>query len=150
MQLNGVFCGITRVTPGDGSSSLFWKDVWFESGNDAPLMEVYPRAFSFCLNEDDSIAKVLTATDPAMIFSLPLSIQAREEVREIQQGSMHVCVANDRCDIWECTLGRFSSKKYYNHCYKQVVADEAFGWLWKAKGLIKCKMFARPLLVDRP
>jgi len=112
-------------------------------------MDIYPRAFSFCLNEDDSIAKVLTATDPAMIFSLPLSIQAREEIKEIQEGLSQNRVANDRCDIWECTLGRFSSKKFYNHCYKQVVADEAFGWLWKAKSLIKFKMFGWLLLVDR-
>ncbi|XP_020168394.1 uncharacterized protein [Aegilops tauschii subsp. strangulata] len=79
MQLIGVFRGITRVIPGDGSSSLFWKDVWLEGDDDAPIMEVYPRAFSFCLNEDDSVARVLTATDPATIFSLPLSTQAREE-----------------------------------------------------------------------
>ena len=35
------------------------------------------------------------------------------------------------------------------HCYEQVVADEAFGWLWKAKSPIKFKMFGWLLLVDR-
>ena len=74
MQLSGVFRGITKVTPGDGSSALFWKDVWSDNIQDSPLMDIYPRAFSFCLNEDDSIARVLTATDPTTIFSLPLSI----------------------------------------------------------------------------
>ena len=69
MQLSGIFRGITKVIPGVGYSSLFWKDVWFDSSLDSPLMDMYPRAFSFCLNEDDSIVKVLTATDPAMIFS---------------------------------------------------------------------------------
>ena len=148
MQLSGIFRGITRVVPGDGSSSLFWEDVWFD-GDDTTLMNMYPRAFSFCLNEDDSIAKVLTSRDPAMIFSLPLSVRAREEIREIQQGSAHVSVAVDHCDVWECTLGHFSSKKYYDHCLKQVVADDVFGWLWKAKSPIKFKLFGWLLLLDR-
>ena len=128
MQLCGSFQGITKVSPGDGCTSLFWKDVWFGE-NDSMLMDTYPRAFSFALNVDDSIAKVLTTTDPTMIFSLPLSVQAREEIREIQRGSAHVRLDSDCADTWVCNLGRYSSKKYYNHCFRQVVADEAFGWL---------------------
>ena len=90
MQLSDVFRGITRVILRNGSSSLFWKDAWFDSNRDAPLMELFPRAFSFYLNEDEFVVNVLTATDPGMLFHLPLSAQAREEVREIQRGSMHV------------------------------------------------------------
>ena len=112
-------------------------------------MEMYPRAFSYCLNEDDSVANVLTANDPASIFSLPLSIQAREEVRQIQLASGHVGVDVGSRDTWDCTLGRYSSKKFYQHCFKEIVADEAFGWLWKAKSPIKFKMFGWLLLVDR-
>ena len=118
MQLSGIFRGITKVTPGDGSSALFWKDVWFDNTQDSLVMDIYPRAFSFCLNEDDSIAKVLNATDPATIFSLPLSTQAREEIKEIQEGLPQNRLAVDNSDVWECLLGRFSSKKFYNHCYK--------------------------------
>ena len=112
-------------------------------------MDTHPRAFSYALNEDDSVARVLRTTDPAMIFSLPLSAQAREEIREIQLGSSHVCLEYGSPDVWVCELGRYSSKKYYNHCFKQVKADEAFGWLWKAKCPIKFKMFGWLLMVDR-
>ena len=114
MQLSGIFRGITKVTPGNGSSALFWKDAWFDNTQDSPLMDIYPRAFSFCLNEDDSIAKVLAATDPSTIFSLPLSTQAREEIKEIQEGLPQNRLAVDNSDVWECLLGRFSSKKFYN------------------------------------
>ena len=149
MQLNGTFRSITKIVPGDGASALFWKDVWLGGDGGETIMEMYPRAFSYCLNEDDSITKVLTATDPASIFSLPLSIQAREEVRRIQLASMHVGVDVGSRDTWDCTLGRYSSKKFYEHCFKEIVADEAFGWLWKAKSPIKFKMFGWLLLVDR-
>ena len=62
---------------------------------------------------------------------------------------MHVRVVNDCANTWVCNLGRFSSKGYYNHCFKQVVADEAFCWLWKSKSPIKFKLFGWLLLVDR-
>ena len=84
---------------------------------------------------------VLTATDPARLFHLPLSTQAREEVREIQQGSMHVTLERGCGDSWVCTLGgRFSAKKFYNHYFRETVVDDAFLWLWKAKSPIKFEM----------
>ena len=87
--------------------------------------------------------------DPTTLFNLPLSIQAREEIREIQCGSAHVELDRDCADTWVYDLGRLSSKKYYNHCFRHVVADEAFGWLWNSKSPIKFKMFGWLLLVDR-
>ena len=92
---------------------------------------------------------VLAATDPAMLFHLPLSTQARQEVREIQQRSRHVVPKRDSADSWVCTLGgKFSASKYYNHCFRETIADEAFLWLWKAKSPIKFKLFGWLLLVD--
>ena len=105
-------------------------------------MEIFPRAFSFCLNEDELVVNILTAMDPSMIFYLPLSTQAREEVREIQQGSMHVLLDGGCTDAWECNIGgAFPSKRYYDHCFRDTVADDAFRWLWKARSPIKFKMF---------
>ena len=122
LQLSDVFRGITTVTLGDGSSSLFWKDAWFGSDRQAPLMELFPRAFSFCLNEDASVADVLATTDPNLLFHLPLSTQARGEVREIQQGSLHIVLDSDQYDAWECTLdGTYSSKKFYEHCFRGLL-----------------------------
>ena len=94
LHLNDVFRGITSVTLGDGSSPLFWKDAWFDDRH-TPLMELFPRAFSYCLNEDASVVDVLTLTDPSRLFHLLLSAQAREEVREIQHGSMHILLESD-------------------------------------------------------
>ena len=149
MQISDVFRGVTKVALDNGSSSLFWKDAWFDD-HDSPLMEIFPGAFSFCLNEDKPVVNILTAEDPSLIFHLPLSTQAREQVREIQQGSMHVLLDRECNDTWECNLGgTFSSKRYYDHCFRDMVADKAFGWLWNAKSPIKFKMFGWLLMVDR-
>jgi len=101
MQLSGTFRGVARVIPGDGCSSLFWKDVWFSDTGSA-LMDTHPRAFSYALNEDDSVAMVLRTTDPATIFSLPLSVQAREEIREIYS-------KGPRMSVWKTARPTFGS-----------------------------------------
>ncbi|XP_073355017.1 uncharacterized protein [Aegilops tauschii subsp. strangulata] len=149
MQISDIFRGITKVTLGNRSSSLFWKDVWFDD-RDTSLMEICPRAFSFCLNENEPVAKILTAMNPSLIFHLSLPTQAREEVREIQEGTMHVILDEGCTDAWEYNLGGvFSSKRYYDHCFRDTAADDAFRWLWKAKSPIKFKMFGWLLFVDR-
>ena len=77
-----------------------------------------------------------------MLFHLPLSAQESEEVREIQRGSMHVIPERGIVDTWVSTLnGKFSAKNYYNHCFREMIADDAFLCLWKAKSPIKFKMF---------
>ena len=129
---------------------LFWKDVWLAQDQESPLSEIYPRALSFATNEDESICSALQATNPATLFHLPLSAQAREEVREIQRGSLHVIPVRGDADIWVSTINaKFSAKSYYNHCFREMIADEAFTWLWRSKSPIKFKMFGWLLLVDR-
>lgn len=74
-----IYRGVIAVSVGDGAFTLFWKDLW----TDKLLAEAYPRAFSYAINEDASVQDMLTAFDPAAIFYMPLSVQARNEVRQI-------------------------------------------------------------------
>ena len=84
----------------------------------------------------------MQATNPATLFHLPLSAQAREELREIQRGSSHVVPVRGEADVWISTINaKFSAKSYYNHCFREMIADEAFTWLWRSKNPIKFKMF---------
>ena len=75
-----IYRGVTKIQIGDGSLALFWKDNW----NQSIYAEQYLRGFSYTLNEDVSVKELLTAADLHTIFYLPLSIQAREELRKIQ------------------------------------------------------------------
>ena len=43
--------------------------------------------------------------------------------RQIQLASMHVGVVVGSHDTWDCTLGRYSSKKFYEHCIKEIGGD---------------------------
>jgi hypothetical protein len=60
---------------------LFWKDDWL----DQIISEKFPRAFSYCLHEDISVQKFLTAPTLSDNFSLPLSPEALQEVKDLQE-----------------------------------------------------------------
>lgn len=80
MSLSDIYHGVTEVKIGDGSMSLVWKDLWL----DQTLELSHPRAFSHTKLEDASTATLLAMTDIQNGFHLPLSQQAREEVRDLQ------------------------------------------------------------------
>ena len=81
MNLSNTYCGITQVTIGDGSTVLFWKDLWLEQ----PLEISHPRALLFVKEEDSSVADFLAMTNLQDEFFLPLSLKARDELRELQE-----------------------------------------------------------------
>ena len=56
MSLNDVYRGIDRVNVGDGTSALFWKDLWMAHTLEASHL----RTFSFTRIEDASIAQLLS------------------------------------------------------------------------------------------
>lgn len=97
-----------------------WKDMWL----DQILATSHPRAFSFALNEDISVREFLGSTGLVAAFHLPLSMQAFEEVRDLQ--SLTVNVGEDETTgdddtwtyIWDS--GRFSARQYYIFYFQDV------------------------------
>lgn len=146
MQLSPIYRGVTRVEVGDGSTVLFW-DLW----HDEVLSDSHPRLCSFAKDEDVSVQGLLTANSLGQNFHLPLTIQAREELIDLQSSTASTELINGTSDCWRCLWGSndFASSKYYHHCFRDMVADEAFGWVWKSKCTNKWKMFAWLLLADR-
>ncbi|XP_073360070.1 uncharacterized protein [Aegilops tauschii subsp. strangulata] len=131
---------------GDGSTILFWKDMWH---NDI-LADSHPRLYSFAKNEDVAVRDLLTAPALGQNFHLPLSIQARGELQDLQTSMATLELADTR-DAWKCVWGSegFESSKFYLHCFRDGVADKAFEWIWKSKCTNKWKVFAWLLLTDR-
>ena len=86
LKLMPVYRGVSRVQIVNGSTALFWKDLW----NDNFLQITHPRAFSFATKEDVSVEDFLGSTTLDENFYLPLSPQALDEVHELQEISMHL------------------------------------------------------------
>jgi hypothetical protein len=81
LSLMDQFRGIASYTVGDGTTVLFWLDIW----NNHLLQNKYPRLFSFAKNKNISVAQFLQNNQIENQFHLPLSVQAFQEYQELQQ-----------------------------------------------------------------
>ena len=108
-KLSPIFRGLTSCVIGSGNSALLWKDLWL----DEVSQEKYPRAYSFCQNEDISLKLFMAAPTLAGNFHLPLSPEALQEVRELQQESLHLRLQPEDIDQWVYPWGtKYTSSKY--------------------------------------
>lgn len=92
MKLMPMYRGMTKVKVMDGTNTLFWKDMWANN----ILIEQYPRAYSFAIDEDVSIKDFLAITSLSMAFHTPLSPQAFDEVRNMQADTALVTTSSSQ------------------------------------------------------
>jgi hypothetical protein len=79
LKLVDLFRGIASCKIGDGSTILFWMDVW----NDHLLQNEFPRLFSFAKNKKISVAQFLLNNSIEKQFHLPLLVQAFQEYQHL-------------------------------------------------------------------
>lgn len=127
LHLSDIYRGVTKVSVGNGRSTLFWKDLW----HDNLLSDSHPRAFSYAKGEDLTIHDLLTAGSLGQVFHLPLSLEARQEINDLQLITRDFDPATDTSDHWLCSWGgtEFKTKKFYEHYFRNVQVDEAFCWI---------------------
>ena len=68
------------VTSSSYDIVLMWKDLWLGS----ILEETHPRAFSFAKHEDCPVRDFLGTTVLVDAFHLALSLQAFDEIKDLQ------------------------------------------------------------------
>ena len=100
MQLSDIYRGVTRAYVGLGGLILFWKDEW----KDGLLQDTFSRAFSFARDPDMSVQSLLSSVRLGYVFHLPLSMEARLEVTNLQLATSDVSLTV-RDDTWKCVWG---------------------------------------------
>jgi hypothetical protein len=80
MKLSDYYRQITKCKVGRGDTVLFWSDSW-KSG---PFEIKYPRLFSFVEDKLISVKKALDISDICEAFYLPVSVEAINELSELQ------------------------------------------------------------------
>jgi hypothetical protein len=147
MKLSPIFWGITSCVIANGDTVLFWKDDWL----DQIISEKFPRAFSYCLHEDTSVQKFLTASTLADNFSLPLSPEALQEVKDLQEEAASTVLSHATIDSWTYVWGSafYTSRRYYKYCFREIVPHVAFKWIWKSKCIPRVKFFCWIVFSDR-
>jgi hypothetical protein len=84
-------------------------------------------------------------------FHLPLSPEAYNEVREMQNRASHLELDSQQLDQWSYIWGdaNFSSSKHYKFCFREIEPHPSFNWIGKAKLTAKLKVCSWLLLSDR-
>jgi hypothetical protein len=81
LKLIDLYKGIASCKIGDGSTVLFWMDVW----NNHLLQNKFPRLFTFAINKTISVAQFLLNNNMEQQFHLPLSVQAFQEYHDLHE-----------------------------------------------------------------
>lgn len=113
--------------------------------------ETYAHLFSFTKKPKCSL-RFFFSNEENIIFSLPMSTQAAEQLTEIQtllqEGTWD---GNNIDDVWTYIWGnaRYSTKKTYKILIRYIEASPLFSWMWGSSNLGKHKFFFWLLLRDR-
>ncbi|CAO2201894.1 unnamed protein product [Urochloa humidicola] len=147
LHLCDKFRGIAACTVGNGTTVLFWLDVW----NGQLLQEKLPRLFSFAKNQKISVAKFFEAPHTAQHFHLPLSDEAHQEYQELQNIIQDLQMNEEEKDKWFYIWGseKYTSRNYYNHRYKNFQPPRPFLWIWESRCTNKLRVFFWLLMMDR-
>ena len=146
MRLNNLYRSCSRCIVGDGSTVCFWEDRW----TDNILSTDFPRIASFSKSEHVSVQQVMQTQDMEDMFHLPLSVQALEELNDLQTVIQEVTYDENRDDKWQPLCGiDFSARKYYEHIYGTLEAHPIFQQIHKSRCTPRVKFFVWLVLVDR-
>lgn len=147
-SLINIYRGITTCLPGAGDTILLWKDLW---DNDGLLQDTFRRLFSFAKEEDISLAQFIADPEPHHHFHLPLSVQAREELDEMNVKLGNTTLDQMQADEWILCWGdaNYKPNKYYKFCFRNLNPPAHIPMIWKSKCMMKHKVFGWLMFMDR-
>lgn len=95
VKLIDKYKGIASISIADGSTVLFWQDLW----NGIIPSQAYQKLYSFAQNCNASFKAVLAKPQLIQNFSLPLSTQAYTQFNDLQQRLTSINPETS-CDKW--------------------------------------------------
>jgi hypothetical protein len=142
-----MFRGIATCKVGDGTTVLFWSDVW----NDHLLQHNFPKLFSYAKNKTILVARFLLNNHIEEQFHLPLSDQAFLEYHAMQQLIQQTHIPEDTKDSWHYIWGNsvYTAAKFNHLPFKNVHPPKPFIWIWDSSCANKIRVFTWLLLMDR-
>jgi hypothetical protein len=101
---------ITKCEVGNGSSVLFWSDLW----KDDLLDSSFPRLFSYAKDKLQSVKEFFDMESVLESFHLPLSVQPHDELASLQLLLHNTSLNSESNDSWIFKLGNkgFRSRKF--------------------------------------
>lgn len=108
-----LYRGIATCTVGNGTTVLFWSDIW----NGKLLQNDFPRLFTFAKNKLITVVAFLGVSNYAVHFHLPLIALAHQEYEALEMLTHELQVSDGETnDVWHYQWG---SKTYTSSKFKQ-------------------------------
>ena len=130
LKLLDKFKGLAMCNIQNGSTCLFWTDLW----GDQVQCQVYPELFSFARNKLLSFQKAKMVEPFHRLFYLPLSEEAFAQLGLLQNLHENQTLSND-VDWWSYIWGSpfFSSRKAYKSLIGHAQIHQSFHWTCQNK-----------------
>ena len=115
-SLIDLYWSFTTVSIHYGRDTLFWKDLWHKEGL---LCDMLPHLYSFTFDEDIYVTDMLQSQDHAMLFSMPLSMEASSKLTKVQDLATYFVPKDHANDIRIFSWGNatYSSSRLYNSLF---------------------------------
>jgi hypothetical protein len=149
LKLADLFRGIAPCKVGDGSTVLFWSDVW----NDNLLQHRLPRLFSFAKNTNISVAAFLQNASLENQFHLPPQNRPFRTTissnRSFIKLKFRKTAKTHGITSGVLPLTRHLSFTTSHTRMSHPPPPRPFVWIWDSKCANKIKVFTWLLLMDR-
>ena len=120
------FKGLASVIVSDGSSCLFWLDIW----NNNLMSSIFPELFSFAWAQNISVQSFISTNNRSDLFHLPLSAQAFDQFQQLENFLKDFQLQNGN-DLWTYIWGSaaFTSKGAYQQLIGSTQVHPVYKWL---------------------
>jgi hypothetical protein len=143
-----IYRGITKCAVNIDDTVLIWKDIWMD---ESIPQDAFPHLFSFVLDEDCSVIQYTERNVSTEHFFMPLSNEASTELFELQSAITETGRDLTLPDRWSYVWGQDTYKvsKFYEFYFRHIVPIPSLPLIWKTKCVMKQKVFAWLLVMDR-
>jgi hypothetical protein len=124
LKLCDMYGGIAQCAIDNGSTVIFWLDIW----NEHLLQQKYPMLYSYAKNKNTLVAQFLHNNIIEEQFHLPLSVQAYQDLHHTIQ---LIQISTEDKNKWKYIWGhdKYASAKFYNLPYKNIHPPKPFMWI---------------------
>ena len=151
LSLYDKFCKLATPQVHAGDTVVFWLDHWKVDNCTTLLKERFPRLHSFVIDDLITVRDIFNMTTESGNLHLPLSVEAFNELQQLQSLLAPINLDPEGKDIWKwpSKSGDFQSRLFYDLNFHHLVVDPILKWIWKCSCTLKLKVFGCLLLMDR-
>ena len=117
-----------------GDTVVFWLDHWKVDNNTVPSKERFSCLHSFAIDDLITVRDFFNMISESDYFHLPLSVEAFNELQQLQSILAPINLDPKGKDIWiwPSKSGDFQPRLFYEINFQHLIVDPTHKWIWKS------------------